>query len=272
MIDNGHSNSDAVAVEVDGPVLWARLNRPHTMNGLNQDILDGLDAALDLAEADRGIHCVVITGRGKAFCAGADLRYAQTLTAQEVSGRYSASQLFLRRTRTVLDRVEAFPKPTIAAVQGITVGGGLELVLCCDIALAARSARIGDGHANYAQIPGGGASARLPQRIGVAKAKYLMFTGQLFKADYYADTDLLTTVVDDSDLENEVKKIADVISTKSPAGIARMKMLVNDCSQVPRAIALTMELEQSALHEQSADWAEGIAAFNDKRTPHYSGK
>jgi enoyl-CoA hydratase len=263
---------DAVLIEQRDSALWLLLNRPATMNGLNQELLDGLHRGLDRAAADHDVRCIVIGALGRAFCAGGDLAYAQFLAAQPPDpGRYSHGQLFLRRVRDLFDRLEAIDKPTIAAIQGTTVGGGLELVLCCDLAVAARSARIGDGHANYAQIPGGGASVRLTRRLGLSRAKHLMFTGQLYAAEFFENTDLLTAVVDDGLLDTEVASIAAHIATKSPVGLARMKMLANDGLQVPPQVGLTMELEQSALHETSADWREGIAAFNEKRTPKYIG-
>jgi enoyl-CoA hydratase/carnithine racemase len=256
-----------------GSALWLRLNRPASLNGLNPDILDGMHRGLDAAATDPDIRSVVVTGEGRAFCAGADLKYAQRLAEQSrPPGRYSAGQLFIRQVRTLLDRLENFDKPTIAAVQGIAVGGGLELMLCCDLVLAARCARIGDGHANYGQIPGGGASIRLTRRIGLSRAKYLMFTGQLLPASSFEGTDLLTGVVDDDQLESEVDRLTTILATKSPVGLARMKMLANDGLEVPTGVGLTMELEQSALHETSADWHEGLAAFTEKRRPRYIGR
>lgn len=267
-----NDSDDAVLVEPRAGALWLRLNRPAAMNGLNQELLDGLHHGLDRAAADPDTRCVVISAVGRAFCAGADLAYAQSLAAQPPEGRYSAGQLFLRRVRALFDRLEALELPTIAAIQGIAVGGGLELILCCDLAIAARSARIGDGHANYAQIPGGGASVRLTRRLGLSRAKQLMFTGALHPASWYEGTDLLTAVVDDDQLESEIAGIAAQIATKSPVGLARMKMLANNGLQVPPEVGLTIELEQSALHETSADWREGIAAFNEKRQPKYVGR
>lgn len=267
------TGNDAVLLERRDSALWLRLNRPTAMNGLNQDIIDGLHRGLDHAAGDPDTRCIVIAATGRAFCAGADLAYARSLAAQErPPGRYSPGQLFLRRVRELFDRLEAVEMPTIAAIQGITVGGGLELVLCCDMALASRSARIGDGHATYGQIPGGGASVRLTRRLGLSRTKHLMFTGELHPAERFEGTDLLVAVVDDDRLEPEVEAIAAQIATKSPVGLARMKMLANAALQVPPDVGLTIELEQSALHETSDDWREGLAAFNEKRPPKYVGR
>jgi enoyl-CoA hydratase len=267
------TSSPAVATERRDAGLWLRLARPDTLNGLNQEILDGLHAGLDLAESDPTIRAVVLTGQGRAFCAGADLAYARSLAAEPVpDGGYSAGQLFLRRVRALLDRIEAFPRPVIAAVNGITVGGGLELLLCCDLALAARSARLGDGHAVYGQIPGGGASVRLPRRVGLARAKHMMFTGELRAAESYLDTDLLTDVVDDDALVGAVDALVATIATRSPVGLTRMKQLLHDARDAATEVALGHELEVSALHEHSQDWREGIDAFAEKRHPRFPGR
>jgi enoyl-CoA hydratase len=262
-----------VLVERRGSALWLRLNRPEALNGLHPSVLDGLDAGLDLASDDSDIRSVVIAGTGRAFCAGADLKYAQSLAAQpRPEGQYSAGQLFLRRVEVVLNRIERFTTPVIAAVQGIAMGGGLELALACDLIIASESARIGDGHAKYGQIPGGGATVRLPRRVGIARAKHLMFTGQLLPPSAYDGTDLIASVVADDLLIAEVDDLTELIGSRSPVGLARMKRLVNDAVQVPTEVGLRIELEQSALHELSEDWREGIAAFAEKREPKFPGR
>ena len=263
----------AVLLERRGAALWLTLNRPDVLNGLNQDVLDGLTAGLDAAAADPSVRAVVIAATGRAFCAGADLAYARGLAdAAAPAGESSAGNAFLHRVRTVLDRIESFRTPVIAAVNGVAVGGGLELVLVCDLAIAARSARLGDGHAVYGQVPGGGASARLVRRLGLATAKHLLFTGELHPAERYLHTDLITDVVDDETLVSAIDALVDVIAARSPIGIAAMKKLANSAHDTPLPVALTRELEVSALHERSADWSEGITAFAEKRSPIFPGR
>lgn len=263
----------AVLQERRGPALWLRLNRPEVLNGLNQDVLDGLTTGLDAARADAGVRAVVIAAAGKAFCAGADLHYARSLTATPApAGAPSAGNAFLHRVRAVFDRIESFPKPVIAAVNGVAVGGGLELLLVCDLAIASRTAKLGDGHAVYGQVPGGGASVRLVRRLGLATAKHLMFTGQLHPAERYLGTDLLVDVVDPDELVTAVDRLAGTIASRSPIGLAAMKRLANDAHDTPQPTALARELEASALHERSADWHEGISAFADKRIPNFPGR
>jgi enoyl-CoA hydratase/carnithine racemase len=256
-----------------GSALWLRLNRPEVFNGLNQDVLDGLVTGLDAAEAEPGVRAVVLTAAGRAFCAGADLGYARSLAAAPApAGTASAGNAFLHRVRSVFDRIESFGKPVIAAVNGVAVGGGLELLLVCDLAIAARTAKLGDGHAVYGQVPGGGASVRLVRRLGLATAKHLMFTGELHPAERYLGTDLLIDVVDPDELVPAVDRLVETIASRSPIGLAAMKKLANDAHDTPLPAALARELEVSALHERSADWQEGISAFADKRTPDFPGR
>jgi len=263
----------AVLQERRGAVLWLRLNRPETLNGLHPAVLADLNAGLDAAEADAGIRGVVITANGRAFCAGADLVYAMSLQdAPAPPGRRNANQVFLNDVRATFARIEHLEMPVIAAVQGITVGGGLELALCCDFIVAARSAKIGDGHANYGQIPGGGGSVRLPRRVGLSFAKRLLFTGELLLPEQYAGTDLITEIVDDEALEDTVQAFAESMAGKSPVGIAHMKSLVNDTFDIPVEVGLTLELAQAAQHQTSQDWHEGITAFNEKRRPVFTGR
>lgn len=258
------TDGPAVVVERRGSALWLRLNRPERMNGISPEILAGLEAGLDRAEQDPGVRAVVITSTGPAFCAGADLTHVRTLV--EESGGHQA---FLREAGRVLCRIEDFPMPVVAAVQGLALAGGLELLLCTDLVVAAESARIGDGHANYGLLPGGGGSIRLPRRVGPARARYLLFTGDALPARDLLDTDLITVVAPDDELGDAVDRIVAKIARKSPSGLRRMKELVADGMEVPQAVGLRMELQQSAAHEQSPDFSEGLAAFFGKRSPRF---
>jgi enoyl-CoA hydratase/carnithine racemase len=252
-------SADAVVVERRGGGLWLRLNRPHALNALNVEIADGLERGLDMASAD-GVRAVVIAGVGRAFCAGADLK--QVLDAG--SG-------LLDRLGAVFDRMDGFGKPVIAAVHGPALAGGLELVLCCDLVVAGRSAAFGDAHANYGMFPAGGATVRLPRRVGVARAKQLIFTGVTLPAEQLAGTDLITSLVEDDELDGETAALVAAIAGKSAAGITAMKALVDEGMQVPREVALRRERREAAAYLRSADFAEGIRAFAEKRRPRFSG-
>jgi enoyl-CoA hydratase/carnithine racemase len=263
----------SVRRERRGAALWLRLARPDVLNCLDQAILDDLTAGLDAAEHESSVRVVVITGEGRAFCAGADLAHVRSLGAStEARPPYSAGNGFLRRVGRVFDRIEAFPKPVVAAVNGFAVGGGMELLLACDFAVAARSARLGDGHAVYGQIPGGGATVRLVRRLGPARAKHLMFTGELYPAEHYLGTDLLLDVVADERLMERVDALAEVVTARSPVGIATMKRLAGAALDAPLQVGLERELDASALYERTDDWREGLVAFAEKRSPRFTGR
>jgi enoyl-CoA hydratase len=253
----------AVDVHADGPALWLRINRPEALNSISLEVIEQLQAGLDRAAADTTIKAVVLTATGRAFCAGADLK-----AADEAGGSGNEFRWLLG---VLLNRIEAFPKPVIAAVNGLALAGGLELILACDIVIAAQSARIGDGHAKYGLLPGGGASVRLPRLIGRNRALQMFFTGDLYDAAVLERWGLVNAVVRDDALIEEVTKLTDRFADKSPLGLARMKRLVQETAQQPATTGLSLELLYSALHETSHDMAEGMSAFVEKRQPEFNG-
>lgn len=255
-----------VVTEIRNRALWMRLNRPEAMNSLTPQVLQAIEEALDEAQSRDDIIAVVLTGTGRAFCAGADLKYVRSQAGDGGTNRFLEGVL---KTMTRLDR---FPKPVIAALNGITLAGGLELVLCCDLVMAARSAKIGDAHANYGLLPGGGSSVRLPRIIGPTRAKYLLYTGEFVSAEDMQVAGLVNQVVDDGQLEDATQKVADQLAMKSPLGLRRMKALVDDGMEQPEETALRLELLASEIHAHSADLQEGLAAFEEKRVPRFVGR
>jgi len=247
-------------------VLWLTLNRPDALNSIDDGLVDGLSAGLDAGERDPSIRCVVLRAEGRAFCAGADLKALRRKTESGGTGA------FLDRLLDLFNRLERFPRPVIAAVNGLALAGGLELVLCCDLVIAAQSAKFGDAHANYGLIPGGGGSVRLPRKIGPARAKYLMYTGEFWPAAALERAGLVNLVVPDDELDDAVAALAARLSEKSPLGLGMMKQLVDDGLDQPRDIALRNEVMAVAVHSRSQDWAEGLAAFAEKRKPLFTGR
>ena len=169
---------ESVISEIRGNAMWITLNRPDALNALTPAIISGINTALDKAPQSEA-RAVVLTGTGRAFCAGADLKFVRG----EAGNDETALGRFLDTILLVMNRLETFPMPVIAALNGLTLAGGLELMLCCDLVIAARSARLGDAHANYGLLPGGGSSVRLPRKIGPTRAKYLLYTGEFVPAD-----------------------------------------------------------------------------------------
>lgn len=259
----------AVLYELRGQVAWITLNRPQALNALSPELMQGLNMALDRVEAEETARAAVLTGAGRAFCAGGDLKFfRQTLG----TGERSQFMAFLREIQAVMRRLEMLPLPTIAAVNGAAVAGGLELVLCCDLVIASETARIGDGHANFGIIPGGGGSVRLPRKIPVAIAKQLLFTGELLPAAAWARWGLVNQVVPAAELQSAVTALTAAISRNSPLGLRWMKQLVNDGLEQPQDTALRAELYAFESYAASEDILEGLAAFEEKRQPQFRGR
>ena len=259
-----------IDLEQHGPALWARLNRPRAANAIDPATIVGLTHALNHAERQADVRVLVIAAKGKFFCTGADLSHVRNASSEATLG--DDIHTFLADVSELLNRLEHSPVPVIAAVQGPAVAGGLELALACDLVFAGPAAAFGDGHANYGLLPGGGGSVRLPKRVGLATARYLMFSGRTLPASELAHTDLVTHLVSDGSLDAEVQALAEEIATKSPLGLARMKSLVTDGLQLPAADAIQHELAVVAEHAKSADFAEGLRAFAEKRTPEFTGR
>jgi enoyl-CoA hydratase len=259
-----------VLYEKRGSAAWLTLNRPEQLNSLGKQLLEELDEALTRATNDAEVRSIVFTGNGRAFCAGADLKFIDALPADE---RQPAMVRFLLQATTMMNRVAATPKPTIAAVNGIVLAGGMELVLACDLVIAAKDAKMGDGHATYGLIPGAGASARLPRKIGMTRAKWLFYTADLVSADEMLAAGLVNRVVPTAaDLAAEVDALTAKLATRSPLMLRQMKQLADDSVDVPLEHAIRNEHAVASVHATSFDYAEGIRAFNDKRKPSFQGR
>jgi len=262
--------ADVVHIERRDHALWITLARPQAFNALTPAIIAGLDRALDQVDADAGLRCLVVTGSGRAFCAGADLM--AILAASRDASAEAATGGFLRDVGRVFSRLQALRVPTLAAVNGIAVAGGLELLLSCDMALAADTAMLGDGHANFGQIPGGGGTLRLPRRIGAARARYLMLTGLNIDARRAEGWGLVDEVVPAGELVARATALAAVFASHSPLVLARIKQLVAAGLDSSGAVALQAELDLCDRHLSSHDQNEGLAAFSEKRRPVYLGR
>jgi enoyl-CoA hydratase/carnithine racemase len=252
-----------------GSCAWITLNRPQALNALDIPALKLMGEVLDEIESDEQVRCVVITGTGRAFCAGADLKAINGLPEDR---KIESIEQFLHDINALMMRVECFPKPVIAAVNGLTIGGGLELLLSCDLVVAAADARLSDGHANFGLLPGAGASVRLPRKLGATRAKYLLFTGDLISASDPIFAPLINLVVPNAELHSAVERLVDSIAGKSPLALSHVKALANAAFDVSIQEALQMEQSANKRYASSDDRREGIAAFNENRKPAFVGK
>jgi len=247
-----------------------RLHRPDKLNAIDWPMVRELDGVLDAVEADPSVRCVLVTGSGRAFSAGGDLEGYLTLQRDPV-----AFPQFVEDLHTTFGRLRRIPVPAIALVNGVAVAGGLELLLNCDFAIAARSARIGDGHLNFGQMGGGGSLTLLPRAIGRERAAELIFTGRLLDADEAAAWGLVNRIVDDDVLEATGLDLARAIAEKSPLGLANAKEVLQTvwADNGPEADGLRYERERNDEYcLTSEDAREGLQAFAEKRPPRFTGR
>jgi enoyl-CoA hydratase len=266
---NTTSAPSSLAIHREDSTVWIRLNRPAAMNAISTALLDELNVGLDGIEADDSVRVVVLTGTGRAFSAGADLKALADDAGAIDPDRVVAFVGYAGRT---IERLAALAQPVIAGVNGLALAGGLELLLASDIVVASTAARVGDAHSNYGLLPGAGGSIRLARVLGTQRAKYLTLTGAHFPPSAPELAGLVSEIVEPDDLDSRLSELAASLAAKSPLGLARMKHLINDAPDLTRQDALAAE--QQALGEQcrSADFAEGIAAFAERRTPSYPGR
>ena len=261
-----NSSFNEILYDVRAAAAWIVLNRSREMNAMTALMLDEMARALEAAAGDASVRAVVITGSGDAaFCAGADLKH---VLAPGAAGEPD----FLDRAAATFGKLRGFPKPVIAAVNGLTLAGGLELVLCCDLVIAANHARMGDAHANFGVFPGGGGAAVLPRRLGPTRAKYLLYTGEHVSAAQMCEWGLVNEVVPAAELHARVGALAEKIAMKSPLVLRQMKRVADESLDLPRDAALANELLTLRTHLRSHDLQEGLAAFREKRTPRFLGR
>jgi len=242
-----------------------RFNRPESLNAIGWDAMRCLAAALEAAEKDRSVRAVLIIGRGRGFSAGGDIKAYKKLQADAQS--FTA---FVDDYCRLTESIGEMTKPVVALVNGLCAAGGLELVLACDFAWAAESARIGDMHVNFAQIGGAGAMARLPRMIGQARALELVFSGEMLDSRLALEWGIVNRVVADDALLEEGLRFARSLAAKSPTAIKFVKQSIRRGMDGDLPAALKLERDQCLRYCLTLpDSIEGINAFIEKRPPVY---
>jgi enoyl-CoA hydratase/carnithine racemase len=247
----------------DGRVLYATLDRPQALNSMNPELVVDLRRVIAESARDDGLGVLVIEGDERAFCAGADLAFVRGVFDDRA--RFHA---YVHSLNEMMFELEASPLVTLAAIRGYAVAGGLELLLACDLALAADDAKIGDQHANYGLMPGAGGSQRLVRQIGLQAARELLFTGRWMSGTEAAAAGLVLRSHPSAELAGAVAELAGTIAAKSRAAGAYTKRAVNRGMDLPLPYA--MDQEVFSLFEyfsSSPDPREGLEAFAAKRAP-----
>jgi enoyl-CoA hydratase/carnithine racemase len=246
----------------DGGIARIVLNRPAQLNAISPPLLEELDWLCEAVERDPSVRVVTLTAAGRAFCAGADLTAVRELVAD--AERWSA---FMRLWHRVFNRIEALPAPIVAGVQGLALAGGLELLLVADLVVMDAAARLGDQHANFGLVAGGGGSQRLPRLVGARRAKELMLLGGWLEAERALAWGLVNRVVPAGGVSAAVEELAQALAQKSHVASRTAKRLVDQGLDMRLADGLELELHLTGEHMRSPDAAEGLAAFAEKRRP-----
>ena len=258
---------DKVRLDVDGNVAELVLNRPDKLNAIDEDCLDLIEAHMSSVARDPSVRAVVVRGAGRAFCTGADLGQLDDKVSDPV--RFGA---FLDKWHRVFGLVASSPKPTIAAVHGLALAGGFELLQVCDLAVLAEDARIGDQHARYGLFPGGGSTQRLPRLIGERRAKWLLFSGEWLDPADALSFGLVNEVVPPDRVVDRAREMARILATRSPLATAAIKQSLRIGMQADLTTALEVERRIAVDHMRSEDVRIGLEAFRNRTEPRFVGR
>ena len=254
-----------IIVEKKDGIGTIKVNRPEAMNALDTNTLKELSVAVDELEHDKNIKVSIITGVGKAFIAGADIRQMKDMTPLEAKS-------FAEMGHDLLMKIEKSRLPFIAAINGYALGGGCELMMACDIVIASEKAKIGQPEINLGIHPGFGGTQRLPRLVGKIKAEELLLTGSTIDAKEAHNIGLVNKVVDGDNLLDEVQKLAQNIAQKSSVQTAFIKSLVNKGINIDLQSACSLEISYFSSSFSTEDQKEGMNAFLEKRKPIFKGK
>lgn len=262
-----------ILVQREGAILTLTLNRPDKLNAIDGAMLDALDEVLGDIERDREIRAVILSGAGRAFSAGADIKEWTALAPLEFARSWGL------RGHALFDRLAALPPPTIAAINGIAFGGGLELALCADIRIATTEVRLGLPEVTIAALPGWGGTQRLPRLVGKARAIELMATGTLMSFEEARAIGLVNQVWGEAELAGRTFRDAalDYARQFTPPGrasraVGHIKRAVQSGLEMSFSDGLALERELQQRLFESRDAREGIAANLEKRKPSFEGR
>lgn len=240
-----------------------QLHRPEVLNALNPEMFEELLAALEAFDADPAIRCMILTGTERAFSAGADIKQMVGMSAVDQMASAAPGRW---------ERMRRLKKPIVAAVNGFALGGGCELMMCCDIIVAGETARLGQPEINIGIIPGAGGTQRLPKVVGKFKAMEIVLTGRHLSASEAEALGLVNRVVAPELVLEEARRIAREIAAKSPMAVRAAKECVLKALDTTLDVGLDFERKMFALLFATQDKVEGMQAFLEKRAPKFQGR
>ena len=254
-------------IETKDGIAKVTINRPKVLNALNPEVLEELLHFFTEVQKDKSaIKAVILTGAGdKAFVAGADIAAMRTMTALD-------ADKFCGLGHCTMRVIETCSVPVIAAVNGFALGGGFELALACDFIYASKNAVFGLPEVSLGLFPGFGGTQRLARLIGRARAKELIYTGDMVKADLATQLGIVNRIFDPENLLSEAENTLKKVLSKGPVAVRLAKKVINEGTDLPLASGLTLEQTQFPLVFATDDRLEGVSAFLDKRKPDFKGK
>ncbi|MBN1280046.1 MAG: enoyl-CoA hydratase/isomerase family protein [Candidatus Thermoplasmatota archaeon] len=252
-------------LEKKDAVATIKIHRPEALNALNKDVLTELTVVVKELEKDTNVKAVILTGEGKAFIAGADIKQMKDMTMLE-------AKQFAEQGHQLLSMIEQSRLPYIAAVNGYALGGGCEVMMACDIILASAQAKIGQPETNLGIHPGFGGTQRLPRLVGITKAKELLLTGDPIDAHEALRIGLINKVVEPEKLLTEAEALAQKLTQKSGIQTSFIKALVNKGINIDLPSACSLEIASFSSCFATEDQKEGMSAFLEKRKPSFKEK
>lgn len=255
-----------VSLQREGAIGVLTLQRSEVFNCLNLETLVTLRGLISEISYDRDIRTVIVTGAGdKAFCSGADLRERRSMSPQQVD-------VYIQTIRDTFTELEKLPKPVIAAINGLALGGGTELALACDLRIMSEQAQMGLTETSLGIIPGAGGTQRLPRLVGKGVAKELIFTSRRVFSEEALSIGLVNRIVPADQLMATAISLAEQISSNAPLALAQAKFAIDCGGEVELASGLQIESNAYKLLVPTKDRLEGLAAFQEKRKPIYRGE
>jgi enoyl-CoA hydratase len=245
-------------------IVTLTLNRPDKLNAIDSPMLDALEQLLGEIERDAEIRAVLLTGAGRAFSAGADIKEWTALEPLTFARTWG------QRGHALFDRVAGLRPPVIAAINGIAFGGGLELALCADIRIASAAARLGLPEVTIGTVPGWGGTQRLPRLIGAGRAKHMIFSGQPIDAARAEAWGLVSEVAEAEALMTRAQELAKTIAANAPIAVQAAKRVID--AGLPTSPAAILEGDAGVMCGNTADAKEGRASFLERRPPRYQGR
>ncbi|MCI8480362.1 MAG: enoyl-CoA hydratase/isomerase family protein [Oscillibacter sp.] len=254
-----------IRYEKEGNIGIATINRPEALNALNSTVISELEQLIGEVEKDKDLGAFILTGEGRSFVAGADIGEQKPLDLTQ-------GRKWGQRGSALMRRIEKLEIPTIAAVNGFALGGGCEIAMACDIILASEKAKFGQPEVGLGITPGFSGTQRLPRRVGIAKAKELIFSGKMIKADEAKEIGLVNAVYAPEALMDAAKEMAKSFTKNAPIAVKYSKACIDRGMQMDIDDGIALENELFAMCFATEDQKEGMGAFLEKRPANFQNK